>query len=413
MTNGPDSGGRRRPLQGIRILDFSWVAAGPLAAKMCADHGAEVILVESARRRGGLRGGLPMVRGKSGWNVSGWFNNLNTSKLGITVNLKTPQGVELIHRLVRISDVVLDNYTPGVMARWGLDYDGLVKIKPDIIAMSMPVMGCTGPHRHFGGFGGAPVALAGLNYLTQIAGRGPAATAHAFADHACNGGHGAVALLAALLYRRRTGRGQFIDLGQYESTANVMGSYLLEYAANGVAQEPDVNHSRVAAPHNAYPCCGENRWCVIAVSTDEEWESLGRAMGDPAWANESRFATLESRLAHQAALDQHVGEWTRERTPEEVTALLQAAGVPAGIVQNAQDLLDRDPHLRERGYFVTLDHPEAGLGRYQRLAFQLSETPAEFDPAPLLGQHNDYVFGELLGLSQEEIDDYMVAGVIE
>jgi benzylsuccinate CoA-transferase BbsF subunit len=213
--------------------------------------------------------------------------------------------------------------------------------------------------------------------------------------------------------RSCTGRGQFIDLAQYESTLGVTGPYLLEYAANGTAPEPAGNHAREAAPHNAYRCLGDDRWCVIAVSTAEEWQALRRAMGEPAWAREERFATLEGRRAHEELLDHHLGEWTRQHTAEELMALLQSVGVPAGVVQNARDLLERDPHLRERGYFVTLEHPEAGPARYHRLAFQLSETPAQFRPAPLLGEHNDYVFGELLGLGEDEINHYIVEGIIE
>jgi benzylsuccinate CoA-transferase BbsF subunit len=405
------------PLSGIRILDFSWVAAGPLAAKILADHGAEVILVESANRRGGLRGEEPMPPGKRGENVSGWFNFLNTNKLGITVNMKRPEGVELIRRLVAISDVVLDNYTPGVMGRWGLDYASLAAIKPDIIVMSMPVMGTTGPRRQIGGFGSTPLGLSGIHHLSQVPGRGPAECNHAYADQASNAGHGAVALLAALLYRRRTGRGQFIDLAQFESTANFAGPYLLEYLATGVAQPPAGNHAPEAAPHNAYRCAdepdGTERWCVIAVGSDAEWQALRTALGDPAWVRDPRYATLAGRKAHEEELDRHLATWTAERSPEEVMALLQTHGVAAGVVQDGRDLLDRDPHLRERGYFFTMDHPEMGPSRYHRLAFTLSATPAQFRPAPLLGQHNHYVLSTLLGLSDAEIEQYEKDGVLE
>jgi ABC-type multidrug transport system fused ATPase/permease subunit len=227
----------------------------------------------------------------------------------------------------------------------------------------------------------------------------------------------AMALLAALLYRRRTGRGQFIDLAQFESTANFAGPYLLEYLATGVAQQPDGNHAREVAPHNAYRCAddadGGERWCVIAVESDAEWQALCTALGDPAWARDPRYASLAGRKAHEEELDGKIAAWTAERSPEEVMALLQAHGVAAGVVQDGRDLLDRDPHLRERGYFFTMDHPEMGPSRYHRLAFTLSATPARFRPAPLLGQHNHYVLSTLLGLSDAEIERYEREGVLE
>lgn len=402
----------KRPLGGVRVIDFSWVAAGPLAAKFLADFGAQVILVETAARRGGLRGGQPMVPGLSGWNVSNWFNNLNTSKLAITLNLGHPEGTELVKQLVRVSDVVLDNYTPGVMARWGLAYEDLARLRPDIIVISMPVMGSTGPRREHGAFGNGVAALAGLPYLSALPGRPPPTIGVPFTDHSSNPCHGATAILAALLYRRRTGRGQFIDLAQYEATASVTGAALLEYTVNGHQAPLQGNRSPRAAPHGVYRCLGEDRWCVIAVTTEAEWQAFCQVLGDPPWSREKRFCTLEARLQHQEELDEGVAAWTRERTPEEVMALLQGAGVPAGAVQNAADLLTRDPQLRARGHFVRLDHPEAGPSTHHALPFRMSATPSQYQPAPLLGQHNDYVLGEVLGLPEEEINRLMVEGVV-
>ncbi len=411
----PGPGTRDRPagaLAGIRVLDLSWVAAGPLAAKILADFGADVILVESAARRGGLRGGEPMVPGRAGWNVSNWFNNLNTSKIGLTLNLARPTGIDLVRRLVRVSDVVLDNYTTGVMARWGLAYEELRRLRPDVIAVSMPVMGTTGPRRNHGAFGNGVAALAGLPLLSAAPGKPPPNICVPFTDHSSNPCHAATAIMAALLYRRRTGWGQFIDLAQYEATAAVTGSALLEYAVNGREPAAVGNRSPSAAPHGVYPCAGEDSWCAIAVTNDAEWQALCRAMDDPLWTREERFSSMESRLAHQDALDDLVATWTRKRAAAEAMELLQEAGVPAGAVQNAADLLTRDPQLRARGHFLRLDHPEAGTSPHHALPFRLSRTPPRLLPAPLLGQHNDHVLGEILGLSEEEINRLIIDQVV-
>ncbi|MBI2911577.1 MAG: CoA transferase, partial [Chloroflexi bacterium] len=399
------------PLLGVRVLDLSWVAAGPLAAKVLADFGAEVILVESAVRRGGLRGGQPMVPGLAGWNVSNWFNNLNTSKLGLTLNLGRPAGIELVRRLVQVSDVVLDNYTTGVMGRWGLTYAELQLVRPDIIAVSMPVMGTTGPRREHGSFGNGVAALAGLPLMSAVPGRPPPNICVPFTDHSSNPCHAATAIMAALLYRRRTGRGQFVDLAQYEATACVSGSALLEYTVNGQSTTPLGNRSVGAAPHGVYPCAGEDNWCAIAVTSEVEWQAFRFAIDDPPWTRRETFSTLESRLHNQDELDERVATWTRTREASEVMDLLQKAGVPAGAVQNAADLLTRDPQLRARGHFLRLEHPEAGPTSHHALPFRLSRTPPRFLPAPLLGQHNDYVLGQVLGLPEEEINRLIVDGV--
>jgi crotonobetainyl-CoA:carnitine CoA-transferase CaiB-like acyl-CoA transferase len=397
----------QQALSGIRVLDFSWFGAAPIGTKLLADHGAEVIRVESMTRPDLLR-----VIGTSHFrdytpdiNGSGFFNDFNSSKYGITLNLNHPKGVEVARRLVAISDVVIDSFTRKAMRKWGLYYDDLVQIKPDIIVVSASQQGHTGPHADYLGFGYNLQALSGINHLTGYADGYPLGTSVNYPDFVIPMFVVAV-IMSALLYRRRTGKGQHIDLSQYQAMASLLGPILMDYMVNGRVQTRTGGRSATAAPHGVYRCKGEDRWCVIAVFTDAEWAALCRVMGNPVWTQEVRFRTLTGRLQHVEDLDRLLSEWTVRHTPEEVMRLLQEAGVAAGVVQNAQDLLECDPQLRHRGHYHLLNHPVTGATLYMGPAFTLSATPALLRPAPCLGQHNTYVYGQLLGMSDTDIARY-------
>lgn len=399
------------PLQGLRVADFTWFGAGPMGTRPLAHYGAEVIIIES-ESRGGLRHSPPF-RDKPGLNLSGFFNNFNSGKLSITLNMHHPEGVEIAKRIIAKSDIVANNFSPGVMDKWGLDYESVRKIKPDIIMAEMPVAGRTGPYRPMIGFGATIEAFAGLNQLTGYPDRPPAGTEINYPDYASNPYHLLFAILSALHYRKQTGKGQYIEVAQLESTVSMMETSVLDYTANGRVQMRDGNRVPYAAPHNAYRCAGEDRWCAVAVTSDEEWRALGRAVGEPEWANDPRFATLAGRKQNEAELDLLVESWTCERTAEDVMTQLQAAGVRAGVVQTIADMVDRDPQLRQRGFYVTLDHPEAGPTVYDGIAARLSATPGEIrSAAPCLGEHNDYVYRGLLGMSENEINRLVVERVI-
>ncbi len=412
--------GQALPLADVRVLDFSWFGVGPIATKIMADHGAEVIRVESEARLDSLRTAAPFPADKAGdINASGYFNNFNSSKLGITLNLNEPKSLEAVKGLAAISDVVAENFVPEVMRRYGLVYDELRKANPEIILASMPAVGLEGPSSYWGGLGSGIKAIAGLSSLTGFSNRPPIGPAGSYPDFVINSGQAAVAILAALLYRRRTGRGQRIEVAQYEATVSVSDTAILEYAANGRLPEPNANRSPVAAPHGAYRCradsseAEDDRWCAIAVFTMAQWLAFRRVLGDPFWAERPEFATLADRLAHQDELDQLVSEWTREHAAQEVMYRLQAVGVPAGVVQTNEDLLENDAHLRARGYYVYLDHLEVGRLANEGAPFKLSATPG--GPrwaAPLLGQHNEHVLRTILGLSEEEINQMAVDGAI-
>ena len=401
------------PLEGIRVADFSWVSAGPRGTRILCNFGAEVIKIESAGRIDLNRGRPPFTPGKKGVNASALFNNVNVDKLSVTLNLRHPKGRELAKKIVAISDIVVDNFNPGVMVKMGLGYDELVKIKPDIIVLSMPVMGETGPRSQYGGYGMGIEAISGLKHISGFPGKMPLGTGIAYPDSGPNPRHAMIAILAALHYRNKTGKGQFIELAQYESTACFTGTAVLEYTANNTIQGPWGGRLPDAAPHGVYRCQGDDDWCVIAVFTDEEWESFKKAIGNPAWTEDSRFATLPARKQNEDELDRLVEEWTVQKGTREVMETLQSAGVAAGVIQTGQDLLDNDIQMRARGHYVRIDHVEAGEQTVDGVRIKLSDTPGRIQrPAPVLGEHNEYIFKELLGISDEEYDELLIEQII-
>ncbi len=392
MTNQP-------ALNNIRILDFSWVLAGPYATRILADFGSEVIKVHPL---------LPEAKDKFSRS---YYNTWNRNKLGVTLNLDKPQGVALAKKLVGISDAVVENFTPRVMANWGLDYENLKKIKPDLIMLSMSTMGNSGPWRDYVGFGPGVQAFSGMTYLTSYPGKPPTGLGTAYADHVA-GLVACLALLGALEYRQRTGEGQYIDVSQVEAMSSLLGSTILEYAVNGKSPEPAGNSSTEATPNGVYRCQGDNRWIAIAALTDEQWRGFQRASGNLPWTRRKRFATLSSRLENAEELDRLVEEWTREHTAEQVMTLLQQQGVAAGVVQNASDLAN-DPQLKARGFFIELDHPELGKTISDATPIKLSDTPAKYSrSAPVSGQDNHYVYCELLGMSEDELTELGEQGVV-
>ena len=408
------------PLEGIRVLDFGWRAVAPISARMLSWGGAEVIRIESATRHDGARQMLPMTPGIEGsFNVSAWFNNYNTNKLSISLNLRHPEGREMALRLVPLSDIVVENFSAGTIDKMGLGYEALKRLKPDIIMASHSLGGLSGPWKHVKGHGPMAAAMGGMHYLSGYADADPISPGQAFTDFAVNPHHSAYALLAALHYRRRTGKGQYIDLSQYESIVHTSGTAFLEYTALGKVRERTGNRSPHAAPQGVYPCLSiqidgrpEDRWCAISVSTDEEWHSLCRVIGQSELADDSRFSTFEARKRHEDEIDTIISTWTSSQSAEDVMQRLQDAGVASGVVQNAKDLLTSDPQMAARGHYRQVVHAESGRTTYDGPPFTLSESTLELRPAPLLGEHNDYVFKELLSLTDDEITQGYVEGFI-
>jgi crotonobetainyl-CoA:carnitine CoA-transferase CaiB-like acyl-CoA transferase len=391
-----------RPLDGVRVLDFTWVVAGPVTTRILADLGADVVKVERrgatdfGDRRGGLSGTL--MRGKR----------------SLVLDLADPRGLDLARRLAAVSDVVVDNFSARVMPNLGLDYASLRRVKSDVICLRMTGFGLTGPHVDYVSYGPTLQAFTGYTFMMAEPQGPPAGFGYSYADLAA-GNLGALAVLAALWHRRRTGRGQEIDLAQLETVASLVGPGLLARALDGGESVPTGNASpeAPAAPHGVYPCAGDDRWVALGVFGEEEWARFVAAIGAPAWTREPRFASLDARCAHGAALDRLVAEWTRARTAEEVAAALQEAGIGAAAVADARDLCAGDPQLAARGHFVDVPTPEGRTVRLDGPPFRLSETPARpSGPGPLLGEHTDEILSTLLGCEAAEIATLRRAGVV-
>jgi crotonobetainyl-CoA:carnitine CoA-transferase CaiB-like acyl-CoA transferase len=401
----------RRPLEGVKVLDFTRAALGPLAVKTLSDYGAEVIKFESRSRPDNMRAVGPFKDNVTGLDRSGSFNQWNTGKLSVAINLAHAKGVEIAKRLTAWADVVVESMSGGTMKRLGLGYEELKKVKPDIIMLSTCMMGQTGRYATRPGYGNLLTALSGFNSITGWPNQKPAGI-QAYTDFIASR-FTTLAILAALDYRHRTGKGQYLDLSQYENALQFMAPLILDYVANRRTATRMGNRCPYAAPHGAYRCRGQDRWCVIAVYTDEEWKSFCKVIGNPAWTSSPKFFTLVARKENEDELDILVEEWTHQYLPEEVMAMMQAAGVAAGVVETAEDLQEHDPQLRYRHFYRNLEHPEVGKYVAPRPLFVLSKSACEVRRAPLLGEHNEYVLKKVLGMSDEEIAKLVEEGVIE
>lgn len=414
-----------RPLDGIRVADFSWFGAGPIGGQALCAMGAEVIRVESEAKLDGLRRAQPFALNEDGtfktdYNVSGYFNNFNAGKLSLQLNLNTEKGQEVAMRLLEKCDIFLTNFTPRVIDKWNLRYEQIAAVNPGIIAAYAPMQGMVGPHRDFLGFGAVLTPVTGLSHLSGFPNRPPFGVGTNYPDYVINPGHTVTAILAALRYRNRTGKGQMVELPQLESVVNVLGPAVADYLANGVNETRGGNRHPSASPHGAFRCADDpesvnspDRWLAIACRSDAHWQGLCRAIGDSAAATDPRFATLSARKENEDALEELVSSWTAGRNAEEAMAALQAAGVPAGVVQNAQDMLDRDPHMQTREYYQYLDHPETGRSAYDGFPARMSKTPMyHAAPAPLLGEHTMDVCERVIGLDMDEIADLLAEGVL-
>jgi benzylsuccinate CoA-transferase BbsF subunit len=398
------------PLEGVRILDFTWAWAGPHATLLLAFLGAEVIKVESRRRLDHTRLRSLMTGPiMTSPDHSVIFNDLNAGKLSLTLNLSQPKAVEIAKRVAQISDVVTENMRPGVMERLGLGYDDLKAVKPNIIMLSSSAVGATGPERTYAGYAPTFAAMGGLAYITGHP-DGPPMPLSGAVDLRV-GTTSAFAILAALHYRARTGKGQHIDLSSTEAVSTLIGHTFMDYSMNSRVQTRAGNRDHLMAPHNCYACLGEDKWVTIAVACQEEWDALRRLVGDSRLEDE-RFADAASRWQNQGALDHIIGEWAASRTQEEVTQALQKVGVAAMPLLDGRALV-RDAHLRERGVLQPLHHPLIGERLTLSPPWRFSRTPAQIRrPGPLLGEHNQYVLGELLGMASDEIERLVAEEVL-
>jgi len=412
---------KKAPLEGIKVADFSWFGAGPICANHLATYGATVVRVESETHIDALRTVAPFAKGKTGYNVSGYFNNYNAGKLSLTLNLNSEKGPDLALKLVEWADIFLTNITPRVIERWGLTYDRLTEVNPRIIACYQPMQGYVGPHRDFLGFGAVLTPITGYNYLSGFPERTPFGLGTNYPDYVINPGHTLIAILAALHYRNRTGRGQRVECAQLPSSAAPLAPAVFDYTVNGRVQTRAGNRLPYASPHGAFKCKPltdggmppDERWIAIGCFSDEEWNRLVEAMGSPAWASDAKLAKIEGRKANEDELEANLSAWTADKDAYELMRDMQSRGVAAGVVQSAREVLDCDDHMRERGYYAYLDHSETGRAAYDGPPAVLSLTPGRLrGPAPLLGEHTEYVCKEILGLGDDEMADLLVEGVL-
>jgi crotonobetainyl-CoA:carnitine CoA-transferase CaiB-like acyl-CoA transferase len=346
----------------------------------------------------------------------GQRHNWNVGKLSLSLNMRTPQGIDIAKRLVAVSDVVAENFSGRVMPRWGMDYESLRRIKPDIIMLSMSGLGRTGPWKDFVSYGQTLQAWSGLSYLTGFPDTDPSGPASAYCD-AVGGMSGAQAVLLALIHRARTGQGQWIDLSQFEALSALMETLFLDLSVNNrggtVRRTGNQLPHGGGAPHGAYRCKGDDRWVAIAVFTDDEWSAFVQSIGSPSWATNDRYATVRGRHSDTDELDRLVESWTMEHTPEEVMHRLQAAGVAAGVVQSGKDM-QNDPQLKERGFFRQVPDDQGVLRTIESAPYKLSRTPGgAVQGAPVFGAHQDYVLREILGMSDEELAECAIEGVFD
>jgi len=400
----------KQALEGIKVIDFSWSVVGPLAAKHLADHGAEVIRVESHTRPGINRVSGPYKDDITSVDHTSLFSWFNTSKYGMSLNLSKARSREVSHRLLKWTDVLIESFTPGTMERLGLDYETVKEIKPDIVYASTSCYGQNGPFADKPGFGQTATALSGITNMIGWPDGPTVANAMPHTDF-INPPFLVTAIMAALDYRRRTGRGLYLDQSQTEAGVHFFAPPVMDYMANGRIMERSGNHYPHAAPHNVYPCEGDDRWCAIAVFDDEEWKGFCEVVGNPEWATSSRFTTLSRRKENEEELDGLVSAWTANFTPEDLVSLLQERGIAAGVVMTMEELY-KDRQLEHLGFRRYLDHPVVGVHAHIGPPFKLSATPDGQFTSPCLGQHDAYIYKELLGYSDDEIADLLVEGVI-
>ena len=418
----PDSPPGAMPFSGIKVLDFTWVGVGPITIKHLADFGADVIRIESVSRPDVLRNAAPFKDGVAGINRSQFSASYNTSKRGLGLNLASPEGRDLVRKIIREwkPDVIAESFTPRVMRGWGLGYADVREILPDVVYFSTCQQGQTGPHSSYAGFGQLAASLAGFYYVTGWPDRDPAGPYGAYSDF-INPPNAAAAIVAALEFRRRTGMGQHLDLSQFECSTHYLAPFIMDHITNGATLERRGNEDDIHAPHNVYRCADAERiytgvgasWIAIAVADDAQWRSLCEMMGRPDWMEDERFSTLDSRRKHATLIDGGIASWTRDKNARQLMDDLQRVGVPAGVVQSQSDLWE-DPQIAHRGFFQWLDHTECGPMPYDGIVSHLSKTPGALRrPQALVGEHNGEILREILGMDDGAIEGLVALGVLE
>ena len=421
------------PLEGIRVVEVTVVWAGTYGTQPLSDWGAEVIRVESRQHwQYGTRGNVPhptvamFTKGPGGnllsappnrtpgpryWNQIPIFNGHARNKLSMTVDFTRPEGLDIFKRLIKESDVFVENNAAGMLARYGITYEVLKEVKPDIIYVSLPAFGNTGPYSKYRTWGSHLESFAGHNMIRGYHDADPTTLTNSVHCDATGATSAGIAALMALHYRNRTGKGQFIDLAQAETIAAQLGEAIMDYTMNGRVQR-SLGNRDPSAIQGCYHCKGEDAWVNITISSDKEWQGFCKTIGSPAWTKEERFGDVINRYQNHDDLDKLIEEWTSQHDKYEVMRLLQKEGVPAGPVMNETDCLN-DPHLKEQGFFEMVTHPDCGTTPYPGITWKMSKTPNHIRRhACLLGQDNEYVYKKVIGVSGEEYAELEEAGHI-
>lgn len=395
----PDAG----PLSGYRVLDFGWVLAGAIPGMVLADMGAQVIKVETRRRLDYMRLGRPITGDQPDPEQNPMFHNVNRNKMSITLNTADPAGLDLALKLAACSDVVIENFSPGVMDRLGLGYEQIREVNPTVIMASISSTGQSGPLRDLRAYAPSIGALSGLDSTMGYQGERPLGLKHAFGD-ICGALHTVFAVSSALYRKKQTGKGQYIDQSMLRATVVTNGIGLMEYAMTGRVLQTRGNFDPTMAPYGNYPCAGDDEWVSIAVASEEEWQGMILALGNPEWAEQPAFSSKYQRLKNREQLDAQLAQWTCSRSAEEITELLQSHGVAAMPVMSAEQRLF-NPHFRARGLYAEIEHPSLGAEPIFNLMWNLSKTPSRISRhAPLLGEHNRQVFCNILGIPEAEVE---------
>lgn len=403
----------KHAFDGLKAVGFTYAGVGNFVLRILALHGATVVRVESEKRPDNVRTMAPYKDNKPGLNRSFYYNSVNTDKLCIALDMKHPRKDEVTKKLVEWADVLVENFTPGVIASWGLSYEEVKKINPNIIMISLSMQGQTGPARLQGGYGPLLQSLVGFPLMTGWPDGMPCLIDRSYPDYIAPR-YGSIAVIAALLHQRKTGKGQYIDVSEYEDAIQFEIPVMLDWVVNHRVQKRAGNKYPNAAPHGAYRCKGDDRWCVIAVFTDSEWEAFCKVIGQPEWTKQPKFNTLLGRKQNEDELNKLVEEWTVNHAAEEVMMMMQKAGVKAAVVQTVEDVVEYDPQLKHRHFFWTLKHPECGETIHNRPTYLLSKTPSELRrPAPLLGEHTDFVCKELLQMPEDEYISLLLDSVFK
>jgi benzylsuccinate CoA-transferase BbsF subunit len=407
-------------LSHIRVCDFGGQLAGAGATKFLAAFGAQVIRVEDPVTRGRwdlLRGVPPFVDDRRGVDLGGGFNNHNAGKLGITINLRTDAGRDLARELIAASDVVCENFAPGVLARWGLDYEQLRKVRSDVVYVSNCGFGHSGPYRDFKTWGPIVQAVSGLTFTSGLPDQEPAGWGYSYMDHVASY-YMAIAILAALHHRERTGEGQWVDLATVPAGVAMLPTEVLDWSVNGRptrrSGQPSGNRADYdeMAPHGIYAAAGKDRWVAVACRDDTDWKALTAVVAEP-WTDDQRYADVAGRIGAQDELDAHLAAHAAERDADELAAALVGAGVPASVVRRPDERIDGDPDLASWGLFPSVTHSQMGAVRVEGLPVRFSETDWSMtDGAPCLGEHTDQVLREVLGKSDDDIARLREDGVL-